>query len=160
TLSGYSTGTINVPKLVRDNGTLQEKNFLFSSKFSDGIMANLLEFFDGFETYFRDDPTDTNNSRGYSQVFAETKPIFAIPNLFPNQPEIVRIAGRAVDIAQKLQTRLDEAESLQSQLSYMQSMLTKFNTPEALAAAPQVNAQVGRAIAAINELKHRLIQTM
>lgn len=61
-LSGYSTGTISVPQLVAGNANLKDKNFVFSSNFSEGIMKKLLQFFDSFESHFVEDPTDSANS--------------------------------------------------------------------------------------------------
>src|SRR5271169_6752143 len=71
-LTGYSSGTLEVPHLIRDKVTMQENGFYFTTRFTDDIVRNLFEYFDKFEKYFKADPDDLVNARGYNQVFVET----------------------------------------------------------------------------------------
>jgi hypothetical protein len=138
-LSGYSTGTTNVPELVKNSGVFLEQNFVFSSAFSDEIMRNLIEFFDNFESNFAD-----QTSQNYTQVFVDPTPLsmLEVPQGFRNEDEILRISARATQMAVDLARRLQVVDALQNQLAYMQNVVAEYNTPQSLDQAKILSQQL------------------
>lgn len=141
TLGGYSTGTVDVPKIISDNQKWSDgARFIFGAEFSSGLIKNLFEYFDQFNNRFH----DSKNTDNYSQVAIKAKRLSDLgPETLPNYHALENYANKAQQASRDLDSQEDDARNLRAQLQYMKGQLEEYNLPEALRQADEMLQQVG-----------------
>lgn len=158
-LMGYSTGTVQVPKILRDKDRdwNDGARHIFGNEVAGGLLRNLFEYFDSFSDYFTAKPSDTD---AYTQVRIHTKTLSDLPStLFPSHyDDLLKICADAKRVSTQLDKQLDQVLNIQAQLDYMTSNNSKAkecNTPRALKEAEDLKDKLKKDDGVISQLKAR-----
>lgn len=132
-LAGYSTGTIDVPEVIKNSPVRDKASFLFDPQTGDTIIRNLFDFFDRFQNNFsKDYAKDPSQFPQYSQVDIEYSSLHQISApVFPKKKEITQIGDLASAIAGKLDDQNDLALRRLNELTYMMNRCSDYNTEDA-----------------------------